>query len=54
VLLRVLAFLRRGRALGREKKVELPGGFLLRRVGDHFELSATTPNAFDADPIGTD
>jgi tRNA(Ile)-lysidine synthase len=54
VLLRVLAFLRRGRAVGRGKKVELPGGFLLRRVGDHFELSATTPNAFDADPIGTD
>ncbi len=39
-LLRVLAFLRRGRRAGRDKKVELPGGFLLRRVADHFELAA--------------
>ena len=43
-LLRVLAFLRRGRAAGRDKKLELPGGFRLRRVADHFELSTVTPS----------
>ena len=43
-LLRVLAFLRRGRAAGRDKKMELPGGFRLRRVADHFELSTVTPS----------
>lgn len=53
-LLRVLAFLRRGRAVGRDKKLELPGGFLLRRVGDHFELSGSAPIGFDTDAIGTD
>jgi tRNA(Ile)-lysidine synthase len=42
-LMRVLAFLRRGRRAGRDKRVELPGGFVLRRVEDHFELSATAP-----------
>ena len=39
VLLRVLGFLRRGRAVGRDKKLELPGGFSLRRIADHFELA---------------
>lgn len=42
VLLRVLAFLRRGRAVGRDKKLELPGGFSLRRIADHFELAPET------------
>jgi len=44
-LMRVLAFLRRGRTVGRDKMIELPGGFLLRRVADHFELSATPPTS---------
>lgn len=43
-LLRVLAFLRRGRSAGRDKKVELPGGGRLRRVADHFELSVSSPS----------
>ncbi|HEB90551.1 MAG TPA: tRNA lysidine(34) synthetase TilS [Deltaproteobacteria bacterium] len=37
---RILAFLRRGRAAGRDKRLELPRGFVLRRRGDGFELSA--------------
>lgn len=49
VLLRVLAFLRRGRAVGREKKLELPGGFSLRRVAHHFELSPAPGSATSAD-----
>jgi tRNA(Ile)-lysidine synthase len=36
---RVLAFLRRGRRAGRDKRVELPGGFVLRRVDDGFVLA---------------
>ncbi|MBK7947503.1 MAG: tRNA lysidine(34) synthetase TilS [Deltaproteobacteria bacterium] len=44
-ILRVLAVLRRGRVVGRDKKWELPGGFLLRRVGDHFELAASRPTS---------
>jgi len=50
-LLRVLAFLRRGRRAGRDKKVELPGGFSLRRVDDHFALarSRTMDDMEDAD-----
>jgi tRNA(Ile)-lysidine synthase len=44
-ILRVLAVVRRGRAVGRDKKWELPGGFLLRRVGDHFELAASRPTS---------
>jgi len=37
---RVLAFLRRGRRVGRDKILELPGGISLRRRDDHFELEA--------------
>ena len=37
-LSRVLAFLRRGRRAGRDKRLELPGGFVLRRVDDRFVL----------------
>jgi len=44
-ILRVLAVLRRGRGVGRDKKWELPGGFALRRVGDHFELAARRPTS---------
>lgn len=44
-ILRVLVVLRRGRAVGRDKKWELPGGFWLRRVGDHFELAASRPTS---------
>ncbi len=36
---RILAFLRRGRSAGRDKRLELPRGFLLRRRDDCFELS---------------
>ncbi len=36
---RVLAFLSRGRGAGRDKRLELPGGFRLRRRGDAFELT---------------
>jgi tRNA(Ile)-lysidine synthase len=35
---RVLEFLRRGRRVGRDKSLQLPGGILLRRVGNYFEL----------------
>jgi tRNA(Ile)-lysidine synthase len=35
---RVLEFLRRGRRAGRDKRLELPGGFCLRRFDDRFEL----------------
>jgi tRNA(Ile)-lysidine synthase len=35
---RVLAFLRRGRGAGRDKELELPGGNVLRRRDDCFEL----------------
>ncbi len=47
VLLRVLAFVRGGRSVGRDKKLELPGGFQLRRVGDHFELSSAEADRND-------
>lgn len=47
LLLRVLAFLRRGRRAGRDKRMELPGGFQLRRVADHFELACVTPSDRD-------
>jgi len=47
-LQRVLAFLRRGRGAGRDKVLELPGGFTLRRRDDGFELSgARDGNGFD-------
>ena len=36
---RVLAFLRRGRSAGRSLRIELPGGAVLRRVDDAFELT---------------
>ena len=49
-LLRVLAFLRRGNRAGRDKKVELPGGFAVRRVADHFELSAPEPKGPESEP----
>jgi len=35
---RMLAFLRRGKDAGRDKRLELPGGFSLRRVDDRFVL----------------
>lgn len=35
---RVLAFLRRGRGAPRNKRLELPGGFLVQRRDDYFEL----------------
>ncbi len=35
---RVLAFLRRGRRAGRDKRLELPRGFSIRRKDDCFEL----------------
>ncbi|MBJ22411.1 MAG: hypothetical protein CL933_23620 [Deltaproteobacteria bacterium] len=38
-LTRVLEFLRRGRAAGREKRIELPGGVILRRLDNAFLLS---------------
>ena len=37
-LVRVLEFLRRGRSAPRNKKLELPGGFLVQRRDDCFEL----------------
>jgi tRNA(Ile)-lysidine synthase len=37
---RVLAFLRRGRRAGRDKSLEFPGGIVLRRRDEHFELQA--------------
>jgi hypothetical protein len=40
-MIRILEVLRLGRAVGRDKRWELPGGFALRRVADHFELTAT-------------
>jgi len=39
-LLRALEFLRQGRAAGRNKRIELPEGFSLRRLDDAFLLSA--------------
>ena len=51
-LLRVLSFLRRGRRAGRDKKVELPGGFVLRRVADHFELAAREPADSGREKVG--
>jgi len=39
-LLRALEFLRQGRAAGRNKRIELPEGFFLRRLDDAFLLSA--------------
>jgi tRNA(Ile)-lysidine synthase len=39
---RMLAFLRLGREAGRDKRVELPDGFLLRRLDDAFWLSVGT------------
>ena len=36
---RVLSFLRRGRRAPRNKRLELPGGFLVRRTDDCFELA---------------
>jgi tRNA(Ile)-lysidine synthase len=39
-LSRVLAFLRRGRRAGRDKSLELPGGMVLRRIDDCFQLAA--------------
>jgi tRNA(Ile)-lysidine synthase len=45
---RVLEFLRRGRRAGRDKRLELPGGFSIRRVEDGFELSSDCEgNGFD-------
>ncbi len=41
-LLRVLDFLRRGRSAPRNKRLELPGGFSIRRHDECFELAATT------------
>lgn len=37
---RVLSFLRRGRRVGRDKKLELPGGNTLRRRDDCFEIES--------------
>lgn len=53
-LLRVLSFLRRGHRAGRDKKVELPGGFELRRVADHFELAARAPDDPGRERVGGD
>ncbi len=53
-LLRVLAFLRRGRRAGRDKKMELPGGFLLRRVADHFELSTAAPTGVGDEQVAAE
>ncbi len=54
VLLRVLVFLCRGRSAGRDKQLELPGGFSLRRVADHFELAPPMANASAASPTEAD
>ena len=39
-LVRVLEFLRQGRAAGRDKRIELPEGYVLRRLDDGFLLAA--------------
>lgn len=41
-LLRLLAHLRRGRKVGRDRKLELPGGFVVRRKGDAFVLERSS------------
>jgi tRNA(Ile)-lysidine synthase len=47
---RILGFLRDGRGVGRDKRLELPGGFVLRRVADGFELrSENARNGSDPD-----
>lgn len=50
-LARVLAFLRKGRAAGRDKRLELPGGFVLRRGDDCFTI-APEAGAGGFDPLG--
>jgi tRNA(Ile)-lysidine synthase len=47
-LARLLELFRRGRAVGRDKELELPGGIRVRRRGDHFIVAAEKPrNGFD-------
>ena len=42
-LARVLDFLRRGRAVGRDKRIELPEGIILQRIDHAFHLSGESP-----------
>jgi len=54
LLARVLGWLRRGRRVGRDKRMELPGGFVLRRTDDHFALTGPLPRPSDGPRGGGD